>query len=382
MTEMLAGIWRQRKRFFLLLCSMLIGTVTVCSVAAVSGFGNILIDRELDAMGMDGLIVTSAAAAISDEAVTKLDAQSYIEKSTPLCYRYCSVTVGEQSQKVLLWGIDDRVYDTVSIELLHGRRITDADAGSLCGMVDAAFAAQNYGRENIIGKVITVPIGKIPVQMTVVGVVHTGGGMTGQLMGGTIPSFLYLPMETLQSYLGKSGYNHLMLTLNDSISAADASAKVTECFASVKNSIEVQNMTDSRTQFSGVLELFSTILYLFGFISLITTGISMMTVMLQNIREQTPQIGIKKALGASDLQIGIEYLLQSVLLSVFGTACGVLLTAIAAAVIGRLLSLDAMLPFASLLLPAIPGMLCSVLFGVYPAIKAARCIPAQAISKL
>ena len=141
-------------------------------------------------------------------------------------------------------------------------------------------------------------------------------------------------------------------------------------------------MADGRTQFNGVLELFTAILYLLGFISLITTGISMMTVMLQNIREQTPQIGIKKALGASDLQIGIEYLFQSILLSVFGTGLGVLLTAAAANIIGHLPSVDILLSFDQFLLPAIPGMLCSVLFGVYPAIKAARCIPAQAIAAL
>ena len=234
MQQIFLCIWRQRKRFFLLLCSMLIGTVTVCSVAAVSAFGNILIDRELDAMGMDGLIVTSANASITPDAVKQIENMDHITQTTPLCYRYCSVTVGDISQKVLLWGMDDRAYESVSIELLHGRKITDADAGSLCGMVDAAFAVENFGRENIVGKVLTVPIGKIPVQMTVVGVVHTGGGLTGQLMGSTIPSFLYLPMTTVQSYLGKSGYNQLMLSLDDGILPADASRQVASCFASVR----------------------------------------------------------------------------------------------------------------------------------------------------
>lgn len=374
------SLWRQRKRYLLLLCSMIIANFTVCAVCAVSNLGNALIDEELNAMGMGGLIVISASGAITESDVQTVDRIACVQDSTPLCYRYCNVTVGEQQKKILLWGVDDRVYDTVSIRLLHGRLLSDADAGSLCGMVDASFAVELFGRENIIGKTVTVPIGKLPVTFEVVGVVKTGGGLTGQLMGGTIPSFLYLSSDTLQRYTQKSGYNHLMLTIDDTDSQV-AAAQVASCF-SASSGVEVQNMAGSREQFSSILSVFSAVLTALGGISLFTSGISMLTVMLQNVREQTPQIGIKKALGATGWQIGAEYLMQAALLSLLGGLLGSLCSSLLLHTAGWMLGISSGQTILSGLLPAVPGMLCTVLFGVYPAIRAANCIPAEAIAKL
>lgn len=382
MPEIFLQLWRQRKKYLLLLCSIAIGAVTVCAISLISEIGQQMMDQELDAMGLNGLIVTSTKAVIDKQDAAVIQKQSFVSHQTPLTYEYCTADIHGNLQKVMLWGIDDSVYDTVAIKLLHGRLLNHADSGSAYGMVDAAFAKLLYGRENIVGKEITLRTGSLPITFTVVGVVDTGGGLAGQLMGSTIPCFLYLPMQTLQMYKGENGYNQLLITLNDQISASDAVKQVVSCFTNTTESVEIENMSDRRDQLSGILDIFTMVLSALGVVSLLTSGLSMMTVMLQNVREQTPQIGIKKALGATNAAIGAEYLTQAIILSVVGTLLGCLVSAGLLLLGCTLLHLHPQLTVSHFLLPAIPGMLVGIVFGFYPARKAACCRPAEAIQSL
>lgn len=382
MRAFLASIWRQRAKYLLLLLSIVIGAVTICTVCVISDLATQLMDKELDAMGLNGLIVTSPAAAIQAEDADTIAAQQFIEQETPLCYESCTAEIAGETQKVLLWGIDDRTYQTVKLTLLHGRLLSDADAGTDCGMVDAAFARALYGRENIVGKTVTVNLSHMPVSFTVVGVVDTGGALTGQLMGDVVPCFLYLSMQTLSMYSGSTGYNQLMLKLSADIEAADAAERLISCFAHPDDSIQIQNMADRRDQLSGILDIFRLVLSAFGSIAFLSCGISMMTVMLQNVREQLGEIGIKKALGATDARIGLEYFGQAVLLSVTGSAVGCLITLLLAVCGCALLSIEVSLRAQMFWLPCLPGIFIGSLFGLYPARKAAKCPPAAALSAL
>lgn len=382
MREFFVSIWRQRTKYLLLFTSIVIGAVTICTVCVISDLGTQLMDKELDAMGLNGLIVTSPAAAIQKEDADTIAAQSYIRQETPLCYESCTAEIAGETRKVLLWGIDERTYQTVSLTLLHGRLLSDADAKTDCGMVDAAFARALYGRENIVGKTVTVKLSHMPVSFTVVGVVDTGGALTGQLMGDVVPCFLYLPMQTLSMYSGSTGYNQLMLKLTADIDAEDAASRLISCFAHPDDSIEIQNMAGKRDQLSGILDVFRLVLSAFGGISFLTCGISMMTVMLQNVREQLGEIGIKKALGATDARIGFEYFGQAVLLSVAGSAAGCLVTLLLVMSGCALLSIEVQLSASMIWMPSLPGIIIGSLFGLYPALKAAKCPPVTALSAL
>ncbi len=380
MLAIIKSIWRQKSRYFLLLCSVAVGAFTVCAVCAISDIGTKLMDEELDAMGLNGLIVTSSGASITESDLQKIAAEDFITTQTPLNYEYCTVNIHGDTEKCLLWGVDSRVYDSVKITLLYGKLLQTGDSGLNC-MVDASFAKAHYGRENILGKKLDLTLNGRSVSPTVVGVVDTGKSLTGQLMGSVVPCFLYLPMDTLRLYTRDSGYNQLMLTLDGTIQADVAAERVSACLSSA-NAAEVQNMAGSREQLNGILSIFTTVLAALGSVSFFTSGISMMTVMLQNVREQTPQIGVKKAIGASSGMICMEYLSLSLLLSLFGSVIGSGATATVVLLSVRLLGIDVAVNPAIFLLPALPGVLTGCVFGLYPALKAAKCHPADAIAKL
>lgn len=284
MLEFLHALWRQKSRFFLLLAGIAVGAASICAVGAISQIGSMLCEQELDAMGLSGLIVISADSSIQSDEISRVERQQEVARQTPLACEYAGTGNAQDSskKKVLLWGIDERTYRTVKITLLHGRLLNDSDAKTDCGMVDKSFAKALYGRENIIGKHIAVRIGDMPVSIEVVGVVDTGGSLTGQLMGSTIPSFLYLPMQTLAMYSGKSGYSQVMITLDKNADPDSAAEHIRSCFS---GSVQIQNMTNMRDQLSGILRIFRLVLNALGGVSFVTCGFSVLTVMLQNVGE-------------------------------------------------------------------------------------------------
>ncbi len=374
-------LWRQRRKYISLLLCIAIGAFTVTAVSVAADISQTLLDRELDAMGLNGLIVTGNAS-ITAEQLQKVSAQSCISHYTPLCYSYGKVALADKQAPALVWGIEESVYDTVSLSLLHGRKLSDADAGSHLCMADKSLALAIYGRENIVGRCFTVLISGMSVEVTVAGVVDTGGNLTSMLMGNELPGFLYLPMDIVKLYTGKKGYDQLMLTLADQAQAQTAATQIAASLDSANTGSKVQNMEQTKQTLSGILDLFAAVLSAFGGICLLTGALFSITLMTRNVKEQTAQIGIKKALGASDFSICLEYLTQSAVLSVAGTVLGVLLTALIACFGGKLFLPGLQLSIESFVLPALPGSLLGMLCGIYPACRAAKLRPGKALSKL
>ncbi len=380
MANILKTLWRQRRKYVLLLCGIAIGALTVTAVSIISQIGQSLLEEELDSMGLNGLIVTGTG--ITESHLQSIAAKSYITHQTPLCYSYGKAGIGEQIADTLIWGMDERAYETVSITLLHGRKLCDSDKGSPVCMVDKSLALQTYGRENIIGRSLKVQLSGMSISLKVIGVVDTGGSLTSMLMGNELPSFLYLPMDLLRLYTGKQGYDQLMLRLDENISADQAAIEVTSLVGGSTSANKVQNMEQSKDTLAGILNLFSYVLLAFGGICFFTCTLFSLTLMTSNVKEQTEEIGIKKALGATDFRICTEYLIQSALLSLLGSLLGcmavLLLSLCAANLLGLTLSLSA----ESFLLPALPGCVVGTVCGLFPARKAAKIHPGKAISQL
>ena len=104
-----------------------------------------------------------------------------------------------------------------------------------------------------------------------------------------------------------------------------------------------------------------------------------MNIMLVTVTERFREIGIRKALGARDSDILVQFLAESVLLSLLGGAIGVLLSALASHMIGQLAGFPAGLTLDAVALAVGFSLLVGIVFGVIPAFRAARLMPAEAL---
>ena len=124
---------------------------------------------------------------------------------------------------------------------------------------------------------------------------------------------------------------------------------------------------------------FSLLLISIASVALLVGGIGIMNVMLVSVTERTREIGVRLAIGATEEQVRIQVLIEALVLSLFGGLCGVLLGIAGSFVLGYTLEWPISIPASAIALAALFSSGIGVFFGLYPAIKASRLDPIEAL---
>jgi putative ABC transport system permease protein len=124
---------------------------------------------------------------------------------------------------------------------------------------------------------------------------------------------------------------------------------------------------------------FSLLLISIASVALLVGGIGIMNVMLVSVTERTREIGVRLAIGATEEQVRIQFLIEALVLSLFGGMCGVLLGIAGSFVLGYTLEWPISIPASAIALAALFSSAIGVFFGLYPAIKASRLDPIEAL---
>lgn len=383
------SILRKKLRSMLTVTGIGIGVLSVVLISIIGEVGKATVNSELNSMGISGLCVRAEQDAGGQKALSRAElevvrANASVSEATPLVTSYTTIVARGLQAKAVVWGVDVNAPEIVSMELLHGRLISRSDVSAkarVC-VVDESFARLFYKRSNIVGKTVEVLTEGSYEAFEVVGVVASGGNLLQGLMGDVVPSFLYAPFTTLAQLSRQENFSQIVAKLRP---AADetlaASSIVSELNAEMGRvgAVKVENLNQQKDKLNGILNMITLILSVIGGISLVVAGLSIMTVMLVTVHERTREIGIKKSIGASRRIILLEFLTEALLLSligsIIGSAAGLLLGAAGCAAMGLPLAVNG----EAMLFCVIFSVAIGVLFGVYPAMQAARLKPVEAL---
>ena len=134
---------------------------------------------------------TKQTKGVSDTLLAAVQENPYVDEATPLLTKMTPISVCSKKTQSVVWGIGSNAAQIVSLEIVHGRLITEEDVrkkASVC-IVDESFAQMHYKRTNIVGKTIEL-LGDTGYQpFTVVGVVRSGGSILQGLMGDVVLRF-------------------------------------------------------------------------------------------------------------------------------------------------------------------------------------------------
>lgn len=304
-----------------------------------------------------------------------------------------SAVLGENSADVDLSGINRAFFETNELSLLSGRLLTDADVEGNKGviLVSDKVVEQLFDGDNqaALGQSVHLSLNNVYYSYYIVGVYEyedDASSFTSE-SDDEISTSAYIPITTGKEQMHMDeGYERFTVVTKETVesvsSLADELAEYMnrEYYAQNEDyqiqAATMSSMTDSMNEMIGTVSV--AIAFIAG-ISLLVGGIGVMNIMLVSITERTREIGTRKALGAKNSSIRLQFIIESVVLCLLGGILGILLGIALGSLAAGFLGYSAAAPVAAIIISVLFSMLIGVFFGSYPASKAAKMDPIDAL---
>lgn len=383
----LKSLTRKRLRTLLTVSSITVGVVMVVIVSLISDVGKSVVNRELDNMGLNGLSVStgSAVGGLSHEDLETIRAIGQVDQAMPLMIEFSASRLCNTSDSAMICGIDAGTAQVISLSLKYGRPITPGDVQAalpVC-LVDESVARAAYKRDNVTGKTILLQINDVEEEFTIIGVTETGSSLL-QNVTEFIPGMICIPYTTMQNLTGRETFDQIAVRVKDGADVEhmqDVILSTLERTSGQNGVYRTDNLAAQKERLSGLMDIVTLILTTISGISLLVSGLGIMTIMLASVNERTREIGVKKAIGASSGRILLEFLAESVILSLLGSVAGIALGGGACWLGMTIMGVQMPLSLAGILWVVAFSVAVGALFGVYPAVKAARLRPVEALRR-
>lgn len=331
---------------------------------------------------------------ITDEMLSKLKKQ-YSDKidAIGISESIANGTIhdGGNTANIAITGINEEYFSSSDVTLLAGRRLTNADVEGKKRVimisdkaVEQIFSG-NY--ETALTQKIQVDMDGVYEQYYVVGVYkYETNNSFSSSSDEDITTTAYIPISTGKEQIhADEGYQQFtVVTKSGMESVSEFATEIENFFApyySTNDDYQVstttmESMTESMSEMIGTVSI--AISFIAG-ISLLVGGIGVMNIMLVSITERTREIGTRKALGAKNSSIRFQFIIESMILCLIGGVFGILVGFILGAIAASLLGYGATVPVVAIVVAVAFSMVIGIFFGYYPANKAAKMDPIEAL---
>ena len=385
------SLFRKKGRSILTILGVAIGVCSVIIISSIGSFGTIAVNNELDSLGMGGLTIATKNndASLSENELRAVRKTSGVLCATPVYMESAEVFSSfDKCENSIVWGIDDNAKEIVSLKLLYGREINKSDLteNSPVCMVDQSFAQAMFAKDNAVGHKISLVIKGNTEAFNIIGVIKTGSGLLQSAMGNYVPNFVYIPYTTMQTITGATNYSQI-ITKADYEDNLQSLANKLETTLTALNGVEsdsytITNLAKQKESLTNILSIVTGILSAVGAVSLIVAGLSIMTVMLVSVGERKREIGIKKAIGATEFIIVREFLCEALMLSLIGCITGVAISFSMVTLSSEFLNLSISVDLKTVSVTCLVSIIMGAVFGAYPAFLASKQNPAEALRSL
>jgi putative ABC transport system permease protein len=382
------AIWRNRTRSILTMLGMIIGTSSIIAVLGISkaasggiagtlnSFGDAGISLSVDSSSEDA---ASAALAFRDARILQEELPDEIRHIEPVYQR--SETLRANGITYTTFTQSGSGFHNDSLTLREGRRLRDADIddGTHVCLISNTLANRFFPNQPAVGHEVRVG-GSV---FTIIGVYNDiKGGLFSSLVGS---DFLEIPYTAFHEMTpGPIDLLQLYLKPGASIGAAGEDMRaVLRRLHGPKARYTISDNQAANQGFQQVIDILAIGLTSVGGVALLVAGIGIMNIMLVSVTERTREIGLRKSIGANNRDILVQFLLEAILLSLFGGGIGTLLGFFA--VLGAYHAVESLVgpaPIPYLLIVSVAvgfSTLVGCVFGTYPAYRASRMDPIVAL---
>jgi putative ABC transport system permease protein len=392
------SIMANKMRSLLTMLGLIIGVASVLTTVGIGRGAAQGVTKEIEGQGINTLVITPKTENITDNStLTSGDARALADPLVhpeilavaPTNSTFMRVANGNQAIESQVTGTTAAYADVKNLKLERGRFFNaEEEASQQRVVVLSALAAHDlFKNGDPIGQ--SVRINNEP--FTVVGILKKSSGDDSEAYFRP----LYTPLDVAQNrlinaprYRGDFVVTDITVQVVDRelISFAESQVEQTlrlrhDLTANEKNDFHILNQARLLEIAGNIANMMTALLGSIGTVSLLVGGIGIMNIMLVSVTERTSEIGLRKALGAQDGDILLQFLIEALVLCALGSLIGVILSYSVSILLNGIpdFPFDIILESWSLLLALGVGLFSGFVFGLYPAIRATRLDPIEAL---
>jgi len=405
----LRALGANKLRAGLTMLGMIIGVGAVIAMVAIGNGAQASITNQIQSMGTNLLFITPGAQqqggvrtqqgtaptlTYEDGIAIAQDPDIPIVGVAPEQTYFLQLKAGANNVNTRVVGTTPAYQDIRNFHAAQGSFITQQqiDARSRVLVLGANVASELFGDADPIGQTVKISAGsQAGINFQVIGVMETKGG-TGF---GSQDEQVFVPITTMQQRLmaqrNVSNAGHNVQVLDVQVSSQD---KMDEAIAKIgdllrqrhrvsEDDFTIQSQTDILNTAGQITGIMTLLLGAIAGISLVVGGIGIMNIMLVSVTERTREIGLRKAVGAKRRDILMQFIIESLVVSILGGGIGILLGSGLARIVSGInlggSTLPALVTVDAVLLAVGVSAAIGVFFGIYPAFRAARLNPIDAL---
>jgi len=384
-----SSVLANKMRSILTMLGIIIGISSVIMITAIGEgvqkqTGDQLAQLGLDAIqiSMNGTGTTRASDQLTLADAELVKASKNVQYAAPVVTARGTTKLRKpgETKSCNLNGVTAEYKFAQPVELVHGRFIINSDVEnrSAVVLIDEVLATKVFGRTDVVGERISVTVRDSVRELGIIGVVK------GIEMGPFYdpPATLYLPITTVMRYQNVEHVGSMYVTIYDQEQAKQTISEMSTLLSRQHGNTDkytIYNMKDQADMLGDVMGYITSFVALVAGISLVVGGIGVMNIMLVTVTERTREIGIRKSLGATDGNIQFQFLVEAMILSIIGGIIGILLGYFGSFVISLFVDVTPVMSPPIIIGTVLVSSAVGIVFGVYPASKAAKLDPIEAL---
>ena len=397
-SEASIALFSNKIRTGLTILGVVVGISSVIVLSAIGNGAQSDITKQIQSNGSNLLTISSgfrrnisgggAQARGSVKTLTVDDYKAISELSnisfiSPILNKNTQLVVANKNTRTNINGVNSTYKNIRNYELTSGNFITDEDNNNFNKVIVLGATTQTDlfpNNPNPIGEIIKIG----SLNFKVIGVLKAKGGSGINNQDGEV----FIPFSVMQTTVAgdKKFVNQILVSANNITDLPTLSSEITDLLNAKHKTKDIKspdfnvfNQSDLIESASSIAGTFTLLLSAVASISLLVGGIGIMNMMLTQVTERTKEIGLRKSLGAKNKDIQKQFLIEAIFITIFGGLIGIFLGIFISLFLSWTGIISTSISSSSIGLSFFVSISIGIIFGIYPARKASKLSPIQAL---